>query len=65
MIFDKLCLLLAMRFNSDFVRSSGRFLHGQNVPGIILISYLVSDEFGLVLAIKNSNGENIILIQTI
>lgn len=54
-----------MRFNSDFVRSSGRFLHGQNVPGIILISYLVSGEFGLVLAIKNSNGENIILIQTI
>ena len=65
MIFDKLCLLLVMRFNSDFVRSSGRFLHGQNVPGIILISYLVSGEFGLVLAIKNSNGENIFLIQTI
>lgn len=54
-----------MRSNSDFVRSSGRFLHGQNVPEIILISYLVSGEFGLVLAIKNLNGENIILIQTI
>lgn len=65
MIFDRLCLLLVMRSNSDFVRSSERFLHGQNVPEIILISYLVSGEFGSVLVIKNSNGENIILIQTI
>lgn len=65
MIFGRSCLLLVMRSNSDFVRASGRFLHGQNVPEIILISYLVSGEFGLVLAIKNLNGENIILIQTI
>lgn len=65
MIFGRSFLLLVMRSNSDFVRSSGRFLHGQNVPEIILISYLVSGEFGLVLVIKNLNGENIILIQTI
>ena len=53
-----------MRFNSDFVGSSGRFLHGQKVPKLILISYLVSGGFGLAQAI-NSNEENIILIQKI